>query len=145
MKTQLSNDKNAGRNTISFAFKAPAARRVSLAGDFNNWDPEDMPMLRSIKQLYGNKLGASDGEIGHIKDFMMDAQSWAIGQLVVKTGHRLSGKESLIPTKLVDRVSYDQSTVFANLTGEAVGAKLLTPSGSCRCGRLILTGPTLKL
>lgn len=77
-------------------------------------------MLRSIKQLYGNKLGASDGEIGHIKDFMMDAQSWAIGQLVVKTGHRLSGKESLIPTKLVDRISYDQSTVFANLTGEAV-------------------------
>jgi hypothetical protein len=26
-------------------------------------------MLRSLRQLYGKKLGASDGDIGHVKDF----------------------------------------------------------------------------
>jgi hypothetical protein len=26
-------------------------------------------MVRSLRQLYGKKLGASDGDIGHVKDF----------------------------------------------------------------------------
>jgi len=33
-------------------------------------------LLESIKQLYGNKLGAADGEIGHVKDFYFDDQNW---------------------------------------------------------------------
>jgi hypothetical protein len=51
---------------------------------------------------------------------MMDAQSWAIRQLVIKIGHRFSGKEVQIPTRKVDRISYPDSTVFVNLTKEAV-------------------------
>ena len=35
-------------------------------------------------------------------------------------GHRFSGKEVQIPTNKVDRISYDESTVFINLTSEAV-------------------------
>jgi hypothetical protein len=76
--------------------------------------------LRSTQAVNGYHLQASDGMIGHVCDFMMDDQSWAIGQLVIKTGHRLSGKEVLIPTKKVDRISYEESTVSVNLTGEAV-------------------------
>ena len=35
-------------------------------------------MLRSVKQLYGDSLRASDGEIGHIKDFYFDDEAWVI-------------------------------------------------------------------
>jgi hypothetical protein len=63
---------------------------------------------------------ASDGISGHICDFMMDPQNWAIGHLVVKTGHRFSGKEVEIPVSNVDRISYDESTVSINLTSAAV-------------------------
>ena len=70
--------------------------------------------------MAGYHLQASDGTIGHIADFMMDRQSWAIGQLVIKTGHRFSGKEVLIPTRLVNRISYEESTVFVGMTTEAV-------------------------
>jgi hypothetical protein len=76
--------------------------------------------LRSAKAVNGYSLQATDGPLGHICDFMMDDQSWAIGQLVIKTGHRLSGKEVQIPTRNVDRISYEDSTVFVNLTREAV-------------------------
>jgi sporulation protein YlmC with PRC-barrel domain len=76
--------------------------------------------LRSTQAVNGYHIHASDGTIGHICDFMMDAQTWAIRQLIVKTGHRFSGKEVQIPTDTVDRVSYDDSTVFVNLTSEAV-------------------------
>ena len=75
--------------------------------------------LRSTLAVNGYHLSTNDGTIGHVCDFMMDAQSWAIGQLVIKTGHRFSGKEVLIPTKNVNRISYEESTVFVNLTREA--------------------------
>ena len=76
--------------------------------------------LRSTQAVGGYHLQASDGTIGHVCDYMMDDQSWAIRQLVIKTGHRFSGKEVQIPTSQVDRISYEESTVFVNLTSQAV-------------------------
>ncbi|MGO8697534.1 MAG: PRC-barrel domain-containing protein [Limisphaerales bacterium] len=76
--------------------------------------------LRSTLAVNGYHLQASDGLLGHLCDFMMDDQSWGIGQLVIKTGHRFSGKEVQIPTSKIDRISYEDSTVFVNLTKEAV-------------------------
>jgi len=48
---------------------------------------------------------------------MMDDKNWAIGQVVVKIGHRFTGKEVLILASKVDRIGYDGSTVFVKLTG----------------------------
>lgn len=76
--------------------------------------------LRSAQAVSGYNVQASDGISGHVCDFMMDAQSWAISQLVIKTGHRLSGNEVRLAAKDVERISYDESTVFVNLTKEAV-------------------------
>jgi hypothetical protein len=50
----------------------------------------------------------------------MDDQTWALAQLVIKTGHRLSGREVQIPMSKIDRISYEESTVFVNLSREAV-------------------------
>jgi Spy/CpxP family protein refolding chaperone len=89
--------------------------------------------LRSTQAVTGYHLQASDGMIGHICDFMMDDQSWAILQLVIKTGHRFSGKEVQIPTSRADRISYEKSTVSVNLTSEAVQqspASELAPVGA---------------
>ena len=82
-------------------------------------DPADAH-LRTTQSVSGYNVQANDGIIGHICDFMVDAESWAIRQLVIRIGHRLSGKEVQIPTRAVDRISYPDSTVFANLTKEAV-------------------------
>jgi hypothetical protein len=76
--------------------------------------------LRSTQAVNGYHIKSSDGMNGHVCDFMMDDQSWAIGQLVIKTGHRLSGREVQIPVSMVDRISYQESTVFVDLTSEAV-------------------------
>jgi hypothetical protein len=76
--------------------------------------------LRSAQAADGYHIQASDGINGHICDFMMDAGTWAIHQLVVKTGHRFSGHEVQIPTSQVDRISYEKSSVFVNLTSKAI-------------------------
>jgi hypothetical protein len=91
------------------------------------------PHLRSARAVNGYHLQATDGIIGHICDFMMDAQSWSIGQFVIKTGHRLSGNEVLLHTSAVNRISYEESTVFVNLTQSEVmlgGAIPLAPVNS---------------
>jgi uncharacterized protein YrrD len=76
--------------------------------------------LRSAQAVNGYSIKASNGIMGHVCDFMMDHQSWAICQLVIKTGHRFTGKEVLIPVSKVDRISYEDSTVFVNLTMDAI-------------------------
>ncbi len=90
---------------------APASDRHSESADAH---------LRSTQAVSGYHLQASDGTVGHVCDFMVDAQSWAIRQLAIKTGHRFSGKEVEIPTRAVDRISWDESKLFVNLTKAAV-------------------------
>ena len=91
------------------------------AAAWNGPSPESADAhLRSAKAVEGYHIQASDGTNGHICDFMMDARTWAILQLVVKTGHRFSGHEVQIPISQVDRVSYEKSSVFVNLTSKAI-------------------------
>ena len=44
-------------------------------------------MLRSMRQLRGCRLRASDGELGRVVDVYFDDQAWAARYLVVDT-HR---------------------------------------------------------
>ena len=77
--------------------------------------------LRSTQAVNGYQLKTKDGVIvGQVCDFMMDGKSWAINQLVVKIGHRFTGKEVQIPMSQVEQISYQESTVLVKLTKEAV-------------------------
>jgi len=89
--------------------------------------------LRSTQAVSGYHLQATDGIFGHVCDFLMDDKSWAINQLVIKTGHRFTGKEVQIPMSQVERISYKESTVFVKITKEAVEKSLeyrLVPNGA---------------
>jgi len=57
-----------------------------------------------------------DGEIGHIDDFIIDDETWAIQYLVVDTRNWWPGKKVLISSKWIEEVSWDESKVFLNLT-----------------------------
>ena len=64
-------------------------------------------MLQSIKQLYGEKLGASDGEIGLVKDFYFDDQNWAVRYLVAGTGTWLTSRQVLISPHAIGNLCQD--------------------------------------
>ena len=53
-------------------------------------------MLITAKQLNGLKLGAKDGEIGKIHEFLFDDEHWTIRYLVADTGTWLTGRQVLI-------------------------------------------------
>lgn len=72
--------------------------------------------LQSTHAVGGYSIQATDGEIGTVSSFMVDAKSWAIRDFVVDAGHWYSGKEILIASGTVERISYEESKVFVNLT-----------------------------
>jgi hypothetical protein len=76
--------------------------------------------LRSTQAVNGYHLQATDGVVGHVCDFLMDDKSWAINQLVIKIGHRFTGKEVKVPVSKVSHISYDESKVFLKMTTDEV-------------------------
>jgi hypothetical protein len=95
----------------------PLATPMSERAAANGTQPDSAAAhLRSTQAVAGYHVRGLDGLTGHVCDFLMEDKSWAIRDLVVKTGHRLSGKEVEIPTDKVIRISYEESTVFVNLT-----------------------------
>lgn len=72
--------------------------------------------LRSMKEIAGYAIQATDGEIGTVSSFTVNSENWAIDELVVETGHWYAGKEILIPTGTVTRTDYEKAKVYVNLT-----------------------------
>jgi hypothetical protein len=76
--------------------------------------------LRSAQAITGYHIQAVDGTIGAVNSFLVDDKSWAISELVVETGHWYAGKEILISPSKVERINYEESKVFVNLTKEDI-------------------------
>ena len=74
--------------------------------------------LRSMRAVEGYHIQATDRINGHVCDFLIDGAQWRVCRLVVKTGHRFSGREVEVSTGSIVRISYEESTVFVNLSGD---------------------------
>jgi len=76
--------------------------------------------LHNTSDVNGYDIEASDGEIGDVKDFIIDDETWAIRYLIVDTGGWLPGKKVLIAPQWIERVSWEESKVFINLSRDAI-------------------------
>jgi hypothetical protein len=77
-------------------------------------------MLRSIKQLYGDKLGASDGEIGYVKDFYFDDQNWAVRYLAADTGTWLTSRQVLLSPHALGKACLARKVLTVNVTRKQI-------------------------
>lgn len=87
---------------------------------FNKQDKSWDAHLRSTHDVIGHHIQASDGEIGHVDDFIIDDEFWAIRYLVVDTRNWLPGKKVLIAPQWIGRISWEESKVFVNLLRETI-------------------------
>ena len=60
--------------------------------------------LRSTEEIKGYHIQASDGEIGHVDDFLIGEDSWRIRYLLVDTSNWIGGKSVLVGTDIVETV-----------------------------------------
>ena len=108
-----SGDAMWGAGAFPMVMHPPSAE---MDKDYPRHHHRDDKHLRSAKALKGYGIQATDGAVGHLSSFVVDDRSWAIRELVVDAGSWISCKEILIQPDKVDRISYEDSKVFVNLT-----------------------------
>lgn len=77
-------------------------------------------MLTSLKGIVGAKLGATDGHIGHVKDFYFDDQDWAVRYIVADTGNWISGRQVLISPHALGTVDAKEKILNISLTRQQI-------------------------
>jgi uncharacterized protein YrrD len=80
------------------------------------WDPH----LRSTHAVSGYHVQASDGEIGHVEDFIIDDATWAIRYLIIDTQNWWPGKKVLVSPQWIERVSWEEEKVFVSLSRDTI-------------------------
>jgi len=78
------------------------------------------PHLRSVKAVTGYNIRASDGDIGHVEDFLMQEADWSIHYLVVDTKNWWPGKKVLISPRSVREIDWTSGIVSLNVDRQRV-------------------------
>jgi hypothetical protein len=76
--------------------------------------------LRSVKAVTGYHIHASDGEIGHVADFLMGDADWGIHYFVVDTKNWWPGKKVLISPRSVKDIDWTNRLVNLNVARKRV-------------------------
>jgi len=81
---------------------------------------QDDPHLRSIAAIAGSHIHASDGEIGHVEDFLIADADWSVHYLVVDTKNWLPGKKVLISPRSVRDMDWTDRLVSLDVDRQHV-------------------------
>lgn len=77
-------------------------------------------MLRSLNEIKGYTLQATDGDIGGIKDVFFDDQSWTLRYFVASTHRWLPGRKVLISPASVGEPDWTAQVLPVSLTKEQI-------------------------
>jgi sporulation protein YlmC with PRC-barrel domain len=81
--------------------------------------PEDSH-LRSCAEIVGYHIQAKDGEIGHVVDFGVEADSWRIREMIIDTRNWLPGKQVRVEPKTIRRIEWRERKVHVSLPRETI-------------------------
>jgi sporulation protein YlmC with PRC-barrel domain len=81
--------------------------------------PEDRH-LRSVADVTGYHIRATDGEIGHVDDFLIDERSWTIRYLVLDTSNWIGGQWVVIAPRVLRAIEWTERAMKVDLTRDAV-------------------------
>ena len=98
----------------------PNQVRSQLAGQRGDAADDGDPHLRSVSEVDGYHLHATDGDVGHVEDMLIDDKSWAVRYLIVNTSNWWVGHKVLIAPQWITGVSWPDSKVLLNVTREAI-------------------------
>lgn len=103
--------------------------------------PDSAPRPKSAEEVVGYRVLASDGEAGHVENFLLDEEARGIRHVVVGTRGRYSAGKALLDPWWIARIAPRARTVHVGLTGEQIwgtrwcaGYEVLDPRG-VRIGR----------
>ncbi|MGB5986134.1 MAG: PRC-barrel domain-containing protein [Desulfobacterales bacterium] len=86
--------------------EAPEEEQIEVANE---------SQLRSVREVKGYAIDASDGEIGHVEDFILEDTLWSLRYMVVDTRNWLPGRKVLIAPQWIDHIDWADSAVHVKL------------------------------
>jgi uncharacterized protein YrrD len=78
------------------------------------------PHLRSCNEVKSYLIQATDGEIGHVSDILIDQETWAIRYMVVDTSTWWLGHQVIIAPQWIQDVSWSSNTVTVGHTRQEI-------------------------
>lgn len=81
---------------------------------------DDDPHLRSWHAVMSYHIEASDGDVGHVHDLLVDEETWAIRYIIVSTSNWWAGHQVVIAPPWIESVNWSEATVSVNVTRQAV-------------------------
>ena len=76
-------------------------------------------MLHKTSKLRGFHLHATDGEIGHVDDFLVDP-AWKVAYLVVDTSNWMGGRSVLVSPTAIVSVDAEQKEIRVRMTRDQI-------------------------
>ena len=112
-------------HSVSVGVTFALSREVAAVD--NPWRPEQPAVgtergdfhLRSAHDVIGHAIHASDDEMGHVGDFLVDDSDWSIRYFIVNTSLWL-GSAVVVPTALIREVSWNERSVYLTIPSERV-------------------------
>jgi len=93
--------------------------------------PEDAPAptLRSVRELSGYHILATDGKIGHVDDFIIEQDDCRLRHLIVDTRNWLPGRRVLVEPEMVTGIEFRRKTISVNVNRQGIrGAPEFDPA-----------------
>ena len=81
---------------------------------------EERSTLRSVSEVGGYHLQATDDEIGHVEDMLVDEETWRIHCVVVDTRNWWFGKKVTVPAERFGRISWAEQKIFVDSTRDQI-------------------------
>lgn len=113
---------------IAAKFMPPAYRAEVRLRDGETVTPPKKagdPHLRSVEEIIGYHVHATDGEIGHVEDFLAEESGWDIRSVKVSTKSWISGASVLVSPLSVTMIDWIERLVFLDIDRHKV--RLSTP------------------
>ena len=98
-------------------------------------------MLHKATYLLGFHMLATDGEIGHVDDFLLD-EKLALRYLVVDTSNWIGGKSVLVSAPAIEKIDSPEKKIHLKLTRDQIEN---SPSVEAANIELIETLPSLVI
>jgi hypothetical protein len=76
----------------------------------------EVSVLHKTSKMRGFRIHATDGEIGHVEEFLVDEDGWTVRYLVVDTSNWLGGRSVLISSAMVDSIDSPKEEIRVRLT-----------------------------
>ena len=105
-----------GNTAMTKPASSPDVDPKMLAGAQHGLHRAGDPHLRSLVEVAGYNIHATDGEIGHVDSFLVDDESWEVRYLVADTRNWWFGAHVLLSPVAVTDIRWDEHEVKLDLT-----------------------------